>query len=232
CREASGELMRRCAASSEKLAKRARGMVRRAERYEDRMIAGVPGAERTTRFTFDCDPSGDIVLTARHFSKSFDKRLFENVTVELRAGDRVALVGPNGAGKTTFLRMLLGQMASDDPRSGVSTGSRVRLGYYDQDLTGVDPDATLFEELLKRVNNAEAHNLLGRFLFPYEAQFKLVRDLSGGERARLALLDLTLSRCNLLVLDEPTNHLDLEMIEALEDALAVYQGTLVIVSHD
>ncbi|HET8984161.1 MAG TPA: ABC-F family ATP-binding cassette domain-containing protein, partial [Trueperaceae bacterium] len=230
--EASAEQMKRWAASSEKLAKRARGMVRRAERYEDRMIDSVAGAERTTRFTFDSDPSGDIVMTARHFTKTFEKELFRDVTVELRAGDRVALVGPNGAGKTTFLRMLLGQLASDDPRAGVNTGSRVRLGYYDQELRGVDPDATLFEELLKRVNNAEAHNLLGRFLFPYEAQFKLVRDLSGGERARLALLDLTLSRCNLLVLDEPTNHLDLEMIEALEDALAVYQGTLVIVSHD
>jgi ATP-binding cassette subfamily F protein 3 len=230
--EASAEQMKRWAASSEKLAKRARGMVRRAERYEERMIDSVAGAERTTRFTFDCDPSGDIVLTARHITKTFEKELFEDVTVELRSGDRVALVGPNGAGKTTFLRMLLGQLASDDPRAGVNTGSRVRLGYYDQELRGVDPDATLFEELLKRVNNAEAHNLLGRFLFPYEAQFKLVRDLSGGERARLALLDLTLSRCNLLILDEPTNHLDLEMIEALEDALAVYQGTLVIVSHD
>ena len=230
--EASAEQMKRWAASSEKLAKRARGMVRRAERYEDQMIDSLASAERTTRFTFDCDPSGDIVLVGRHLSKAFEKPLFEDVTVELRAGDRVALVGPNGAGKTTFLRMLLGQLPSDDPRAGVTTGSRVRLGYYDQELKGVDPNATLFEELLKRVGNGEAHNLLGRFLFPYESQFKQVSDLSGGERARLALLDLTLSRRNLLILDEPTNHLDLEMIEALEDALAVYQGTLLIVSHD
>src|SRR5690606_10593358 len=147
-------------------------------------------------------------------------------------GGRVALVGPNGAGKTTFVRRLLGQLASDDPRAGVATGARVRLGYYDQELKGVDPDATLFEELLKRVSNAEAHNLLGRFLFPYEPQFKLVRDLSGGERARLALLELTLSRRNLLVLEQPTNHRGLDITEALEDALAVYQGTLLIVSHD
>jgi len=230
--EASADQMKRWAASSEKLAKRARGMVRRAERYEDQMIDAVQGAERTTRFTFDCDPSGDIVLTAKHLGKSFEKPLFHDVTVELRSGDRVALVGPNGAGKTTFLKMLLGHLPSDDPRAGVATGARVRLGYYDQELKGVDPNATLFEELLKRVSNAEAHNLLGRFLFPYESQFKLVRDLSGGERARLALLELTLSRRNLLILDEPTNHLDLEMIEALEDALAVYQGTLLIVSHD
>src|SRR5690606_27540273 len=93
-------------------------------------------------------------------------------------------------------------------------------------------DATLFEELLKRMGDREAHDALGRFMFPYEAQFKKVRGLSGGERARLALLLLTLGRYNLLVLDEPTNHLDVEMIEALEDALAVYEGTLLVVSHD
>ena len=128
--------------------------------------------------------------------------------------------------------MLLGDLPSDDPRGRVQTGSRVRLGYYDQTLGGVDPDATLFEELLRRVGDVEAHNLLGRVLVPYDAQFKLVRDLSGGERARLALLQLTLARNNLLILDEPTNHLDLEMIEALEAALSVYRGTLLIVSHD
>ncbi|HNR00471.1 MAG TPA: ATP-binding cassette domain-containing protein, partial [Trueperaceae bacterium] len=121
---------------------------------------------------------------------------------------------------------------SDHPLGAVRTGVRVRLGYYDQGLKGVDGDATLFEELLKRMGDADAHNALGRFLFPYEAQFKRVRDLSGGERARLALLDLTLARRNLLVLDEPTNHLDVEMIEALEAALDAYEGTLILVSHD
>src|SRR5690606_20918081 len=153
--ESSADQLKRWAASSEKMAKRARAMITRVERYENQMIDAVAGSERTTRFTFDCDPSGEIVMTARHFSKSFGRPLFEDVTVELRAGDRVALVGPNGAGKTTFLRMLLGQLGSDDPRAGVATGSRVRLGYYDQELRGVDPELTLFEELLKRVGNAE-----------------------------------------------------------------------------
>ncbi len=231
--DAAADQMKRWAARSEKLARRARAMEKRVDRYETDMVDELAGSERTTRFTFDCDPSGAIVLTAEHLTKSFGgRRLFHDLTLELRQGERVALVGPNGAGKTTLLRMLLGELTSDHPRGAVRTGARVRLGYYDQELRSVDGEATLFEELLRRMGDADAHNALGRFLFPYDAQFKLVHDLSGGERARLALLDLTLARCNLLVLDEPTNHLDVEMIEALENALHAYEGTLLIVSHD
>src|SRR5690606_643941 len=190
------------------------------------------GPERKTRFQFPSDESGDIVLSASHLTQRFDRTLFEDVAVELRAGDRVALVGPNGAGKTTFLKTLMGDLPSKDPRGRVLTGARVRVGYYDQDLAGVDDELTLFEELLRRTGDREAHDLLGRFMFPYDAQFKKVRDLSGGERARLALLILTLGRHMLRVLYEPTNHLDLEMIEALEAALQAYHGTLLLVSHD
>jgi len=230
--EAAANQMKRWAGQNEKLHRRAKAMERRVERYAGRMIDAPDGSERTTRFTFDCDPSGEIVLSARHLSKRCDRTLFHDVSVELRQGQRVALVGPNGAGKTTFLRLLLGEAASDDPRAEVRTGARVRLGYYDQDLRGVDPDATLIEEMIRMVGDVEAHNLLGRFLFPFDAQYKRVREMSGGERARLALLKLTLGRYNLLVLDEPTNHLDLEMIEALEAALRAYRGTLLLVSHD
>ncbi len=231
--DAAADQMKRWAGQNAKLHRRAKAMERRAERYEDGMIDEVASAERTTRFAFDCDPSGEIVLTAEHMSKSFgQRRLLDDVTLELRQGERVALVGPNGAGKTTLLRMLLGDLTSDHPLGSVRTGARVRLGYYDQELRSVAGEATLFEELLRRMGDAEAHNALGRFLFPYEAQFKRVHDLSGGERARLALLNLTLDRRNLLVLDEPTNHLDVEMIEALEAALADYAGTLLLVSHD
>jgi len=231
--DAAADQMKRWAGQSAKLHRRAKAMEKRADRYEADMVDELARAERTTRFTFDCDPSGAIVLTAEHMSKSFGgTRLLDDVTLELRQGERVALVGPNGAGKTTLLRLLLGELTSDHPLGAVRTGARVRLGYYDQDLRGVDGEATLFEELLRRMGDADAHNVLGRFLFPYEAQFKCVNDLSGGERARLALLDLTLARCNLLVLDEPTNHLDVEMIEALENALNAYEGTLLLVSHD
>ncbi len=229
---ASAEQMKRWAGQNEKLHRRAKAMFRRAERFDDRMVDEVDGPERSTRFTFECDESGDIVLSASHLTQRFDKTLFEDVSVELRAGDRVALVGQNGAGKTTFLKTLMGDLPSKDPRARVLTGARVRVGYYDQDLAGVDDELTLFEELLRRTGDREAHDLLGRFMFPYDAQFKKVRDLSGGERARLALLILTLGRHNLLVLDEPTNHLDVEMIEALEAALQAYQGTLLLVSHD
>lgn len=229
----AAEQMKRWAGQSEKLHRRAKAMERRADRFEEAMLPDAEAAERTTRFTFAAPESGDIVLQAQHLSKAYGgEQLFKDVGFTLRQGERVALVGPNGAGKSSFLRVLLGETPSDDPRALLRFGARVRVGYYDQELRGVDPDATLFEELVRLVGDSEAHNLLGRFLFPYEAQFKRVRDLSGGERARLALLKLTLGETNFLVLDEPTNHLDVEMIEALEAALQAYTGTLLIVSHD
>ncbi|MEX2535740.1 MAG: ABC-F family ATP-binding cassette domain-containing protein [Trueperaceae bacterium] len=224
--------MKHWAGQNAKLHRRAKSMEKRVERYESDMLDDAPRGERTTRFRFEADPSGDIVLQASHLSKSFGRPLFDNVSVTVRQGDRVALLGPNGAGKTTFLRVLLGDEPSDDPRGVVTFGSRVRVGYYDQELGGVDPQKTLSEEMIRQVGDVEAHNLLGNFLFPYEAQYKRIEDLSGGERARLALLKLTLARCNFLVLDEPTNHLDVEMIEALETALELFEGTVILISHD
>jgi len=231
--EAAATQMKRWAGQSEKLHRRAKAMERRTERYAEAMLPDADAPERTVRFTFPCPDSGEIVLQAQHLSKRYGgERLFEGVGFTLRQGERVALVGPNGAGKSSFLRVILGETSSDDPRALLRFGARVRVGYYDQELRGVDPDATLFEELVRLVGDGEAHNLLGRFMFPYDAQFKRVADLSGGERARLALLKLTLGEYNFLVLDEPTNHLDVEMIEALEAALAAYTGTLLVVSHD
>ena len=231
--EAAATQMKRWAGQSEKLHRRAKAMERRTERYAEAMLPDAEAAERQTRFTFPCDDSGEIVLQAQQLSKSYGgDQLFCDVGFVLRQGERIALVGPNGAGKSSFLRVLLGETSSDDPRAILRFGARVRVGYYDQELRGVDPDATLFEELVRLVGDSAAHNLLGRFLFPYDAQFKRVRDLSGGERARLALLKLTLGEYNFLVLDEPTNHLDVEMIEALEAALDAYEGTLLVVSHD
>ena len=230
--QASAEQMKKWAGQNAKLHRRAKAMEKRVDRFEEVMLDDAGPEERTTRFSFDSDPSGDIVLQARNLSKSFDKPLFSGVETTVRQGERIALLGPNGAGKTTFLRVLLGEEPSDDPRGEVQFGSRVRVGYYDQQLAGVDPEKTLIEEMIRLVGDVEAHNLLGRFLFPFEAQYKQIKDLSGGERARLALLKLTLGRYNLLVLDEPTNHLDVEMIEALEDALNAFEGTLILISHD
>jgi ATP-binding cassette, subfamily F, member 3 len=230
--EAAAEQMKRWAGQNEKLARRAKAIERRADRYEAGMIAEEAGPERSTRFTFPAPPTADVVLAARHLSAAYAAPLFEDVTVTVRRGERVAIVGPNGAGKTTFLRLVTGERSSDDPRASVQWGARVRVAYYDQTLGRFDPQATLVETLVRLVGERRAHDLLGRFLFPYEAQFKRVAELSGGERARLALLELTLAEANVLVLDEPTNHLDLEMIEALEAALEAYEGTLLMVSHD
>src|SRR5690625_4098125 len=208
-------------------------MERRVANYEAQMIDAPAAPERTARFAFTAPESGSVVLQAEHLTKTFaDAPLFCIDSLGLFAGDRVALVGPNGAGKSTLLKMLTGELASDDPRAFVRTGARVRMGYYDQQLDHFNAELTLFAELLTRTNDQEAHDLLGRFMFPYDAQFKKIADLSGGERARLALLELTMGEFNLLVLDEPTNHLDVEMIEALETALHNYEGTLLMVSHD
>lgn len=231
--QGAADQMKHWAGQNAKLHRRAKAMQRRADRYEGGMVSELARAERTTRFNFPAGDSGDIVLAAEHLSKSFGERqLLKDATFELRRGDRIGLVGRNGEGKSTLLKMIVGELRSDDPRGHVRTGARVRLGYYDQELTRLDAENTLFDELRQRLGDIEAHNALGRFLFPYEAQFKKIRDLSGGERARLALLDLSLGEHNLLILDEPTNHLDTEMIAALEEALDVYEGTLLFVSHD
>ena len=218
---------------SEKLARRAKSMETRTKRFAEDMMDDADPTERTTRFQFDCEESGDIVLQAQYLSKSYKgKKLFQDVEFTLRQGECIALVGPNGAGKSTFVKTLLGDVTSDNPKAVLRFGSRIRVGYYDQELRGVNSENTLMAEMIRMVGDGEAHNLLGRFLFPYDAQYKLIKNLSGGERARLALLKLTLAQCNFLILDEPTNHLDVEMIEALEDALADFAGTLLVISHD
>jgi ATP-binding cassette subfamily F protein 3 len=240
--EAAAAQMKQWAGQNAKLHRRARAMERRTERFEATMLPEAEQVRRTTRFQFPSDPSGDIVLQASHLTKILqretgdgrheEQKLFANLGFTLRQGERIALLGPNGAGKTTLFRVLLGDLPSDDPKANLRYGARVRVGYYDQELRDVDPQRTLIEELIRLVGDRDAHNLLGRFMFPHDAQYKQVGSLSGGEKARLALLKLTLGQYNFLVLDEPTNHLDVEMIEALEEALLDYQGTLLIVSHD
>ena len=231
--DTAAKRMKKWAGQNAKLHRRAKAMERRLERFEDTMIADADLEAGKTRFGFDCEPSGEIVMQAKGLTKSFnDKLLFENTEFTIRKEQRIALVGANGAGKSTFLKILLGNIASDNPNANIQYGSRVRLGYYDQELKGVNPDNTLIEEMISLVGITQAHNMLGQFMFPYDAQYKKIRDLSGGEKARLALLKLTLGKYNFLVLDEPTNHLDVEMIEALENALMAYTGTLFIVSHD
>ncbi|WP_216318086.1 ribosomal protection-like ABC-F family protein [Deinococcus aestuarii] len=232
--QASADRMKIWGLGMSKLARRAKAMQARVDRMQSRAISAPPPGERTTRITFHAPESGDVVLDARHVTRRVGGRtLFSDVNVQLRRGDRVAIIGRNGAGKTTLLRALLGLDKSDDPRARVMTGARVSVGYYDQALRGVDPSQTLYDVAREYVQkDPEAHDLLGTFMFPYDQHDKPASILSGGERARLALLKLAQEDHNLLVLDEPTNHLDMEMVEALEDALDTYTGTLVMVSHD
>ncbi|KQR41318.1 ribosomal protection-like ABC-F family protein [Deinococcus sp. Leaf326] len=237
--QASADRMKIWGLGMSKLARRAKAMQARVDRMQSRAAAAPPPEERTTRIVFHAPESGDVVLDARHLTRRLPdgrggtRTLFEDVNVQIRRGERVAIIGRNGAGKTTLLRILLGLERSDDPRATLLTGARVGVGYYDQALRGVDPDQTLYDVAREYVQkDPQAHDLLGTFLFPYDQHDKPARILSGGERARLALLKLAQEDRNLLILDEPTNHLDMEMVEGLEEALGNYTGTLMMVSHD
>ena len=178
--------------------------------------------------------SGNDVLEARELTMGFpEKMLFENLSFLLKKGDRMFISGPNGCGKSTLLRILMGEL---EPLSGtVVTGYNVRIGYYSQDNQGLDPDSTVLEEIWSAypgLTQTKIRDTLAQFLFRGEDVEKKVAVLSGGERARLTLAKLILSKINLLILDEPTNHLDIDSREALEEALTGFDGTLICVSHD
>ena len=153
--------------------------------------------------------------------------------LDIKRGERVCIVGANGIGKTTLIRMLMGELSSNTGR--IKIGHNVQFGYYDQGQQLLDPANTVVGELqdaYRLYSEPELRNILGRFLFRGEAVFLRVGDLSGGEKARLALLKLMMSGANVLVLDEPTNHLDIESKEVFEEALLDFPGTCIIVSHD
>ncbi len=185
------------------------------------------------RFTAE-EKSGNDVLFISDLQKSFDaKRLFRNVNFNLYKGDRTFLLGPNGCGKTTLLKILIGKENAD---FGTFTfGANVKVGYFDQSLAGLDESKTALDEIWdehKDFNETEVRSALAMFLFKGEDVYKKIGDLSGGEKARIALLKLMLTGANLLLLDEPTNHLDIRSREALENALLSYGGTVLTVSHD
>ncbi len=237
--QSSADRMKIWGLGMSKLARRAAAMQKRVDRMQARATSAPPPEQRSARITFHAPGSGDIVLDARHLTRRIPveggetRLLYEDVNVQVRRGERIAIIGRNGAGKTTLLRALLGLEPSDNPRGRVLTGARVGVGYYDQALRGVSPDQTLYDVAREYVQkDPHAHDLLGTFMFPFDQHDKPARILSGGERARLALLKLAQEDRNLLVMDEPTNHLDMEMVEALEIALEDFDGTLLMVSHD
>lgn len=178
--------------------------------------------------------SGNDVLTVEGLSKSFGSlTLFTDLNFEIKRGERVALIGNNGTGKTTILKILNGLLDAD--RGSFCLGTKVKIGYYDQEHHVLHMEKTLFEEIsdtYPNLDNTKIRNTLAAFLFTGDDVFKRIGDLSGGERGRVSLAKLMLSEANFLILDEPTNHLDIVSKEILEEALNRYTGTVLYVSHD
>ena len=178
--------------------------------------------------------SGNDVLTVEGLSKSFPgQTLFTDINFEIKRGERVALIGNNGTGKTTILKILNGIVAADAGRFAL--GSKVQIGYYDQEHHVLHMEKTIFQEIsdtYPTLTETEIRNMLAAFLFTGDDVFKLISSLSGGERGRVSLAKLMLSEANFLILDEPTNHLDIASKEILEEALNSYTGTVLYVSHD
>lgn len=178
--------------------------------------------------------SGNDVLSIKELSKAFGNQLlFNDLSLELKKGERVALIGKNGTGKTTILKIINDGLTAD--KGSITLGAKVHIGYYDQEHQVLSPEKTLFQEISDAypdLDNTKIRNTLAAFLFTGDDVFKQIKDLSGGERGRVSLAKLMLSHANLLILDEPTNHLDITSKEILEDALNSYAGTVLYVSHD
>ena len=192
-------------------------------------------APRAIRMQFsEASASGNDVLDVRKLSMRYPgKPLFEDLSFLVKRGERVLIIGPNGCGKSTLIKMILGQI----PPSGgvIEHGYHVEIGYYDQENQNLTPENTVLDELWNAyptMTETEVRNTLAMFRFIGEDVFKSVSVLSGGERARLTMAKLILSKMNLLMLDEPTNHLDIDSREALENALSQFGGTIITVSHD
>ena len=214
--------------------------IRRAESRE-KMLDKIERLEKPAEVNDSMDirlepdvVSGNDVLTVIGLSKAFDARpLFTDGNFEIKRGERIAIIGNNGTGKTTLLKIINGLIPAGSGE--IRLGSKVHIGYYDQEHQVLHMDKTLFQEIqdtYPHMNNTQIRNTLASFLFTGDEVFKLIRDLSGGERGRVSLAKLMLSDANFLLLDEPTNHLDITSKEILESALNRYTGTVLYVSHD
>ncbi|MDO9535124.1 MAG: ABC-F family ATP-binding cassette domain-containing protein [Bacillota bacterium] len=221
----------RTASAGERMKKQARSREIRLSKLKP--AAGTV-KERTMNLDFGyAGRRGQVVLEFKNVSKAFEKtKLFENASFEIKWGDRVALVGPNGAGKTTLLRIVTGEEMQST--GTIKIGNSVKIAYFDQEQEQLKLSGTPLETIINASGllESEARKHLGRYLFRGDEVFKKNAELSGGEKSRLALAKVALTEGNCLILDEPTNHLDITGVEELEDALADYPGTLLVVSHD
>jgi len=197
-----------------------------------------PSSRQNPYIRFEYDPKQKLhrfAVEVDGLTKGWDRPLFENLSLSLPAGERLAIVGPNGSGKTTLLRTLIGELAPD--AGTVKWAEKAQLGYYPQDQTeDFDSDLNLFDWMQRWMHTGDDEQIvratLGRLLFSGDETAKAVRVLSGGERGRMMFGKLILQQANVLVMDEPTNHMDMESIESLQLALEKYAGTLIFVSHD